>query len=149
MDKFILNDIKERDEFLAKIAPELTSLDSLAKKEKQYVLGVVTSNTKVLQELEDWERQPNSLRLLRLQRVLDNEVLLQARLEHFIAYQDQHDGDIRNEQHILEQDFRMNAPEDIAARLLDKKKIYKSTRTIYDVDLVTKTGGGEADAREE
>ena len=149
MDKFILNDIKERDEFLAKIAPELTPLDSLAKKEKQYVLGVVTSNTKVLQELEDWERQPNSLRLLRLQRVLDNEVLLQARLEHFIAYQDQHDSDIRNEQHILEQDFRMNAPEDIAARLLDKKKIYKSTRTIYDVDLVTKTGGGEADAREE
>ena len=149
MDKFIMFDLKQRDEFLKKIAPDIIPLDSLAKKEKQYVLNVKTSNDKVLKELEDWERQPNSLRLLRLQRVLDNEVLLQARLEHFIAYQDQHDSDIRNEQHILEQDFRMNAPEDIAARLLDKKKIYKTTRTIYDVDLVTKAGGGEFDGREE
>ena len=84
-----------------------------------------------------------------MQRVLDNEVLLQARLEHFVAYQDQHDADIRNEQHVLERAFKMNAPEDIAARLLDKKKIYKTTRTIYDVDLVAKAGGGEFDDREE
>ena len=107
MDKFIMSDIKRRNEFLAKIAPEIVPLDSLEKKERQYVLNVRTSNEKTLQELEDWERQPNSLRLLRLQRVLDNEVLLQARLEHFIAYQDQHDADNRNEQHILERSFKI------------------------------------------
>ena len=149
MDKFIMFDLKQRDEFLKKVAPDLIPLDSLTKKERQYVINVRTSNEKTLQELEDWERQPNSLRLLRLQRVLDNEVLLQARLEHFVAYQDQHDADIRNEQHVLERAFKMNEPEDIAARLLDKKKIYKTTRTIYDVDLVTKAGGGEFDDREE
>ncbi|MBX8640616.1 MAG: hypothetical protein KIS29_09815 [Thermoplasmata archaeon] len=145
MEKFILRDIQERDSILAKAAPSLTPLSSLTKKEKQYVLGVRTANERALKELDEWESQPGSLRLLRLQRVLDNEVLLLARLEHYQAYQDQHDSKIRLEQHILEQDFRMNGQPDIAARLLDKKRLYKTTRTIYDLDLVSKAAGGDTD----
>ena len=148
IDERILDLIKKRDGILMNTGAVLQPLDELNKKERQYVLGVKTANEKVLKELEEWEHEPGSLKLLRLQRILDNEVLLIARLEHFIAYQNQHDSDIRNEQHILEQDFRMTAPEDIAARLLDKKKLYKTSRTIFDVNLEQKAGGGEDDRQD-
>lgn len=139
--------IKKYDSILTKVGAGLQTIDGLKKKEKQYILGVRTMNEKALKELEDWEREPRSLHLLREERVLANEVLLQSALERMIVYQHQHESDIRSEAHILEEYYRMNRPEDIAARIEDKRKLYKTSRTIFDVELANKAGGD--DDREE